>query len=65
MMSGIRSAVPPSNGAPSRVPTKPIDGVVAFARAPLLDRDEGGLLVAQLVDDALDLRVVDRRRSPA
>ena len=37
-ISGIRSAVPPSNGSPSRDADEPDDRVVAVLRAAVLDR---------------------------
>ena len=59
MISGIRSAVPPSNGVPSRVPSVLDHRVVAVLCAAVLDRGEGRVLVAQLLDDLVDLGVVD------
>ena len=59
MISGIRSAEPPSNGMPSRRALVLDDGVVAVLGAAVLDRGEGRVLVAQLLDDLVDLGLVD------
>ena len=60
MISGIRSDVPPSNGDAVLRAREADDGPVAVLRRPVLDRRERRVLVAQLVDDLVDLR---RRRS--
>ena len=58
-IGGIRSDVPPSNGWPSRVPTNEMTRVVAVLGPAVLDGREGGVLVAQLLDDLVDPGVVD------
>ena len=59
-ISGIRSVVPPSNGAPSLVPTKPMTAQSPSFAPRSSTAAEGRVLVAQLVDDVVDLGVVDR-----
>ena len=59
MISGIRSVVPPSNGTPSLVPAKPMTAQSPSFAAALLDRRERRVLVAELVDDVVDLGLVD------
>ena len=59
MISGIRSVVPPSNGTPSLRAREADDRPVAVLRPAVLDRREGRVLVAQLLDDVVDLGVVD------
>ena len=60
MISGIRSAVPPSNGTPSRVPANPMTAQSPSFAARSSTAREGRVLVAQLLDHLVDLGVVDR-----
>ena len=56
--------LPPSNGSPSRRPDERDDRVVPVLRAAVLDRREGRVLVAQLLDDLVDPGVVDGLDAP-
>ncbi len=56
----MRSAVPPSKGLAIACPGEADDGPVVVLRTPVLHRDERRLLVAELLDDPVHLRVVDR-----